>query len=118
MPIVGEMSDTFGAWTYGTDGYVSILELNFPPTNCLVRAVLGDVLKFTESDAARASVFLDSIRRRRPDGSDETITFPRVAFTDAATRSVWYDPAMTNVRLGIFVFNAGAVCVWTLEVWD
>ena len=55
------------------------------------------------------------MRRRKPDNSDETITFPYVDNGDAV--HVLFDPTMTHVTFGISVRNCIASLIWTHEVF-
>jgi hypothetical protein len=55
------------------------------------------------------------MRRRLPDNSDATITFPSIQTGDAVY--VMYDPTMTHVTFGIAVQHCIATLVWTHEVF-
>jgi hypothetical protein len=55
------------------------------------------------------------MRRRKPDNSDETITFPNIDVGEVVY--VQFEPAMTHVTFGIKVRDCLASLVWTLGTW-
>ena len=113
MPMVGESA--WDAWAYNSndDLYTATWDLDFPPSAAFIKVFQGDYFEF--DDKAAVDIGLLYIRRRKPDNSDETISFPDIdAFDRVYTQ---FDPAMTHVTFGIKVKNCSASLVWTLGYW-
>jgi len=90
-------------------------DLDFPPTAAFIKVVLGQYYEWEGGPATAVFPGLVNIRRRKPDNSDETITFPNIATQDAVY--VLFDPHMTHVTFGISVRNCIASLIWTHEVF-
>jgi hypothetical protein len=84
-------------------------ETNMPPTPALAKVYLNSVEEFGYPDwmapgRVNVSTLLFSFRRRKPDGSDETISFP----TSGQMNVAWYDDNMTSVTWGA-IFASAAI---------
>jgi hypothetical protein len=91
-------------------------DLDFPPHGAFIKVALGQFFQWSDNTGyGAASVGLVNMRRRKPDNSDETITFPYVDNGDAV--HVLFDPTMTHVTFGISVRNCIASLIWTHEVF-
>jgi hypothetical protein len=114
MPLVGESAWNIEAITWGADPLTMTFDLDFPPQAAFIKVALGEFAPYDRNPAA-AFTGLVNMRRRKPDNSDETITFPNVGMFDVIYTQ--FNPTMTHVTVGIMVINCEASLVWTLGVW-
>ena len=113
MPLVGESAGSRWAYTFDDDLYSVSSDLDFPPTPTFFKVFLAKYFEFDDEGAVDTGII--NIRRRLPDNSDETITFPDLDALDS--RSVKFDSNMTHVSYGMKVSNCYAKLVWTLGRW-
>jgi hypothetical protein len=98
------------------DSFTMTFDLDFPPHGAFIKVALGQFFQWSDGTGyGAASIGLVNMRRRKPDNSDETITFGNISA--AETVYVMFDPAMTHVTLGIMVQHCIASLVWTHEVF-
>ena len=113
MPLIGESAGT--KWAVGyEDLHSASWDLDFPPMAAFIKVFLGMYHEFRD-DKGAFDAGLINIRRRLPNGADETITFPYLGSFDS--ESVWFDAAMTHVTYGRRVRNCQVKLLWTLGRW-
>ena len=117
MPLVGESAWNIEAITWGADPLTMTFDLDFPPQAAFIKVALGEFssFDFNGGNPGLAKTGLVNMRRRKPDNSDETITFPNIGYFDAIYTQ--FNPTMTHVTVGIMVINCEASLVWTLGTW-
>jgi hypothetical protein len=117
MPLVAESAWNATAWHGGDDQDFSMtFDLDFPPQAAFIKVMLGEYFQWIDTrNFGAASIGLINMRRRKPDNSDETITFPNIGVFE--TVYCQFDPAMTHVTFGIVVRECSASLVWTLGIW-
>jgi hypothetical protein len=116
MPLVAESSWTAQAWHGGPDALSMTFDLDFPPQAAFIKVMLGDFYQWIDNHYFGAvNIGLINMRRRKPDNSDETITFPNLGVGE--TVYVMFDPNMTHVTFGMSVRDCAATLVWTLGIW-
>jgi hypothetical protein len=115
--LIQEIAGSASAWHGGDDNVFSMtFDLDFPPHGAFIKVVLGQFYQWSDGRGyGAANIGLVNMRRRKPDNSDETITFPSIDTGDAVY--VQFDPAMTHVTFGISVRHCIASLVWTHEVF-
>jgi hypothetical protein len=118
--LIQEIAGSASAWHGGDDDTFSMtFDLDFPPHGAFIKVALSQFFQWSAgagaTDYGAASTGLVNMRRRLPDNSDATITFPSIQTGDAVY--VMYDPTMTHVTFGIAVQHCIATLVWTHEVF-
>jgi len=113
MPLIAESAWHGWAYTFGDNLYSSSWDLDFPPKAAFIKVVLGSYYEFDDESAV--DVGLINIRRRKPNGADETISFPDIDSFDPVM--VQYNATMTHVTFGIKVKSGYGLLVWTLGTW-
>jgi len=112
--------DAFAGDALAVPGHNNAVSMTFhldcPHLGDFIKVALGQFFQWSDNTGyGAASVGLVNMRRRKPDNSDETITFPYVDNGDAV--HVLFDPTMTHVTFGISVRNCIASLIWTHEVF-
>ena len=113
MPLVGEQAWHAYAYTTGGDLYSASWSLDFPPGAKFIKVSLGSYFEF--GDKSAVDVGLINMRRRLPNGADETVNFPDIDAFDPVM--VQFNPTMTHVTFGLKVKRAYGLLVWTLGHW-
>ena len=113
MPLVAESAWHGWAWNPNDDLFSATWDLDFPPTAAFIKVAQGHYFEWGGDSAVDTGLI--NMRRRKPDGSDETVTFPDIGVFSPVY--VQFDPAMTHVTFGIKVRNCSASLVWWLGTW-
>lgn len=113
MPLMGEQAWHGWAYTTGSDLHSASWDLDFPPGPKFIKVSLGSYYEF--GDQSAVDVGLINIRRRTPNGTDETINFPDIDSLDPVM--VQFNQTMTHVTFGVKVREAYGLLVWTLGHW-
>jgi hypothetical protein len=114
MPIVGEQ--VFAPWAYnlGADLYTASWEVNMPPSSVMVKTFLSEYYEFDDKGGGFA--YIASIRRRLPDGSDQTQSFPDPYNTNDAIQAL-FDNSLSSVTYAIQVANSHCKVMCIIEHW-
>ena len=118
--LIQEIAGSASAAQWGDEDTFSMtFDLDFPPHAAFIKVALCQFFQWDlgagGNNYGAVGTGLINMRRRKPDNSDETITFPNIN-TDE-TVYVQFDPTMTHVTFGISVSNCIASLVWTHEVF-
>lgn len=113
MPLVGEQAWHAWAYTFDDNLYSASWDLDFPPQPAFIKVSLGSYFEFGGQSAV--DVGLINIRRRLPNGADETINFPDIDGFNPVM--VQFNQTMTHVTFGIKVKSGYGLLVWTLGFW-
>jgi hypothetical protein len=113
MALIGERAGHRWAVSYGDEYVTASWDLDFPPSAAFIKIFQGGTFEFEEQSAVDIAIL--NIRRRLPNGADETITFPSP--TSISHVLVKFDAMMTHVTLGMTVRGAVGDLVYTLGFW-
>lgn len=114
LPIVGEQ--VFAPWAYNTgdDMYTHSWEVNMPPSPIMVKTFLSQY--FEAEDRGAGNAYIASIRRRLPDGSDQTQSFPDPYTSNDAIQAL-FDNSLSSVTFAIQVRSSFCKIMCVLEYW-
>jgi hypothetical protein len=114
MPIVGEQ--VFAPWARNTgdDMYTASWEVNMPPRPALVKTFISEYFEFDDRSAGLA--YIARIRRRLPDGSDQTQDFPD-PYTSNDARQAFSDSSLSSVTYAIQVRSSHGKVMCVIEYW-
>ena len=108
MTILSEWNQWFMAWA-PSDGYSASTSYEFPPSAVFAKVSCTFFMEYDSDDVSMFSPGIVSIRRRKPDNSDETVA-------EGNAPSVW-DPNMTSITVGIYIYKCQAQLFTNLEFW-
>lgn len=112
MPVVGEQ--VFTPWAYQQkSGRFESWEINIPPSAVFAKISLG--LSYTYYENSWHHPHLVSVRKRKPDGSDEQINFPSPHGDNVLA---YFSEKITNVRYGIYVKRGYVKALVVIEYWE
>lgn len=114
MPIVGEQ--VFAPWAYNTgdDMYTHSWEVNMPPRPVLVKTFLSEYYELDDRSAGLA--YIARIRRRLPDGSDQTQDFPDPYNSNDAIQAL-FDSSLSSVTYAIQLRSSFNKIMCVIEYW-
>ena len=115
MPIVGEQVFAPWAYNFGDQMYTASWEVNMPPSSVLVKTFLSQYFEFSDVDGA-GNAYIASIRRRLPDGSDQTQSFPDPYSSNAAIQAL-FNNSLTSVTYAIQVRGTHCKVMCVIEYW-
>jgi len=108
MPIVGE--NTLSIWNYSRSNYIpQIYEFYFPPSNKYIKTSITSIF-FTGTTRGAASASIVRVRRRMPDGSEQTI-----GLRDGTDH--YFNHAISTVTFSTNVHECHARFLFTIEHW-
>jgi hypothetical protein len=118
MPLLGEQIWWVDPWNMDPNYVTFTYEINISPSHAFAKIHLHRVEEYGYPNwmsPGRVNVFtlLFSIRRRRPDGSDEQINFP----TSGNMTIARYDDNMTSVTYGVIFASAATQISLVLDYW-
>jgi hypothetical protein len=113
MPIVAEQAWDSWAWSYNEGLFSMSWDIDMPPSAAFFKVVMGHFTELGGSPMAQLGIL--NMRRRKPDNSDETVTFPSLDAFDHVYTS--FDVATTHITFGMSVQNCSSSLVWSLEFW-
>lgn len=107
MSLNGEWCYWAMAWTGGQGSYSATWSYEMPPSAALAKVWYSFYMEY--AGVGMASPGIISIRRRKPDNSDEVVT------TDFAPAV--FDPKMTNVTVGLNLYSCQAQMFLDIGYW-
>jgi hypothetical protein len=114
--LIQEIAGSALAGGLDDEPFTMTFDLDFPPHGAFIKVVLGQFYQWSDvAGYGACAIGLVNMRRRKPDNSDETITFPNIDTGDAVY--VMFDPTMTHVTFGMMARNCMASLLWTHEVF-
>jgi hypothetical protein len=108
MPMIGEAVWWANAWT-GNQTYTATWSVDFPPGAIMAKVWPAFYMEYDGGQVGMLGTQIMSIRKRLPSDADQTVPTP-----DAPAA---FDPRMTNVTYGLFIFNCQARIVLDLGFW-
>jgi len=115
MPIVGETVWSLWAYNFGDDLYSASWDFRFPPSPRFVKVFLS--LKSEFGDEGRVMPYIQTIRKRLPDGTDQQIDFHDPwNFTDYI--QAHFDNALIGFTVGMLLSHCWANVMIVLEDWS
>jgi hypothetical protein len=120
MHIIGKQVFWPWAWSksYAREGFTAIWEFNMPPSRALVKVTLSYFNVTGGGVSNTAHPHLISISRRKPDGSDEKVSFPDAKNNWRDSCQAYYDNNLTNVKCGLYVYRCTAKVMIVIEYWS
>ena len=85
-----------------------------PPSSVMVKTFLSQLLEFGGDSAGNA--YIASIRRRLPDGSDQTQSFPDPWTSNDAIQAL-FDNSLSSVTFALQVMNSWGNIMCVIEYW-
>jgi len=114
MPIVGESVWSFWAYNTGSNLYSASWDFRFSPTAGLVKVFLS--LKSEFGDEGRALPYIQAIRKRLSDGTDQQIDFHDPwNFNDYI--QAYFDNKLSGFIVGMLLRHCWANVMIVLEDW-
>jgi|SRR5688572_21166277 hypothetical protein len=107
MNMVGEWIRWPEAWSWGSVPYTATWSVEMPPSAALAQVGFNFYMEY--GGAALVNPGIVSIRRRRPDNSDETVA--------TANAPAVFDPKMTNVTYGVTVHKCQVRVMLDIGFW-
>jgi hypothetical protein len=105
MTITGEWLRWPMAWSGGS--YTATWSVEMPPSAALAKVGFNFYMEYGGVGMVNPGIV--SIRRRRPDNSDETV--------DTENAPAVYDAKMTNVTYGVAIYQCQAQVLLEIQFW-
>jgi len=109
MALVGEAAWWADAWT-GSSTYTHSWTVEMPPSAVFAKVTPAFYMEYDGGRVGMMGVRISSIRRRRPDDSDETVSTGNAP-------AVW-EPRMTSITFSLFIYNCQARIMCDLGFWE
>lgn len=109
MPLVGAQVYWADAWT-GKKTYTATWTIEMPPSDVLAKVVHTFYMEYYGQSVGMVGAQFVSFRRRRPDGSDETVFTGRIPVVSEST--------LTSITYGLFINNCQATILLDLGFWS
>jgi hypothetical protein len=107
MPFVGKHIEWSGAST-GKSTITATWTYDFPPAAALAMVIPSFYMEYSGA-VGMMGTRITSFRRRLPSGADETVSAGNVPAV--------FDPKMTSVTYGLFLYNCQGQVVLDLGFW-
>jgi hypothetical protein len=108
MAMVGEWVQWAMAWTGGAGSYSASWSIEMPPSTVLAKVGFNFYMEY--GDVGMVSPGIISIRRRRPDNSDETIPMNNT--------TAFFNSNVTNITYGMYIYDCQAQVVLDIGYWQ
>ena len=114
MPIVGETVWSLHDYNTSDDYYTATWDFRFPPAPKFVQVNLSLVSDF--GDGSTSMPYIQSIRRRLPDGTDEPVYFSD-PWNSIDYIQAWFEWNLSGFTVGLFLIESWANVMIVLEDW-
>jgi hypothetical protein len=109
MPLIGEQAWWADAWTGASNSYTASWSFEMPPSAVFAKVSPAFYMEYS-SNVGMMGVGITTIRRRKPDDSDETVDVGNVP-------AVW-EPGMTSITYGMNLYNCQGRILCDLGFWE